>query len=129
MFKKFISKIVPVLPQIIASLFLTGFVVFAAWQEPSQAPPGGNVDTPLNTGLTGQIKSGNLQVNALGVQGTGNAFLVPYGNVGIGTATPSEKLEVSGSVKISSGGEIKNLRTENVFSLPAAGSAGRMVFN
>src|SRR3989344_5652382 len=50
------KKLIPIFPQIIASLFLTGFMVFA-WTEPGTAPPGGNVDTPLNTGLTGQTKS------------------------------------------------------------------------
>ena len=180
------KKIIPILPQIIASLFLTGFMVLA-WTEPGSTPPGGNVDTPLNTGLIGQIKQGNLQVNALGVQGTGNAFLVPNGKVGIGTQnpqdqlhleaanaarlrlketnswetvlesvwqntfniwnqggvrftikddkvgigtqTPSEKLDVAGNIKIGSNGQVKNLRAENVSSLPAPGSAGRMVFN
>jgi len=51
---KFINKakIISLLPQIIASLFLVGFAAWA-WQEPPVGPgipPGGNVDPPINTG-------------------------------------------------------------------------------
>ena len=36
---------------------LAPFVVFAAWQNPSQNPPSGNVDDPLNAANTSQLKS------------------------------------------------------------------------
>ena len=37
-----------------------------AWTEPSQAPPGGNVGAPINTGSQTQTKSGSLNVNGSG---------------------------------------------------------------
>ncbi|MDP3057558.1 MAG: hypothetical protein Q8N37_03500 [bacterium] len=88
-----------------------GYAVLA-WTEPSVNPPNPdpNVSIPLNTGLTGQIKSGNLQVNALGIQGFGNVLLVPNGNVGIGTTNPTTgKLVVSGGNIDITGNRIINL--------------------
>ena len=102
MLKKLLSKISKYLPQILASLFLVAFAVYG-WTEPSVAPPGGNVATPINTGSVEQIKTGNLTVNALGISASGNALLVPNGNVGIGTASPQTKLDVSGNIKITDG--------------------------
>lgn len=59
MFPKIFSKILSSLPQIIASLFLAGFVAYA-WTEPAGAPPAGNIDTPINSGPGAQIKQGDL---------------------------------------------------------------------
>ena len=42
-----------------------------AWTEPTEAPPGGNLSAPVNTGETGQIKQGNLILNSLGTYLTG----------------------------------------------------------
>lgn len=85
--------------------FSLGYVVLA-WTEPSQVPPGCTAgtpgcDAPIHAGSTGQIKTGNLQVNALST-GTlsGNALLVPNGNVGIGTNSPSSKLEIASEAVI-----------------------------
>ncbi len=77
-------------------LFSVGLQTFAAatWSEPTALPPNANAEAPLNTGIDGQIKSGNLQVNALGIQGLGNAFLIPNGNVGIGTTNPQYRFAV-----------------------------------
>jgi hypothetical protein len=55
MFKRF-------LPQIIAMLFLAGFVAWA-WTEPTSAPPSGNAPTPINVGPTAQTKQGDLLLN------------------------------------------------------------------
>lgn len=52
-----------------------------AWTEPSQAPPGGNLGAPINTGAQTQTKSGGLNVNGgmlIGASTTG-------GNMGAGT--------------------------------------------
>jgi len=119
------KKIIPILPQIIASLFLTGFMVFA-WTGPSTAPPGGNVASPLDTSNVAQTKEGGLWLN---INGAPVGLIVDKGKVGIGTQTPGEILEILGNLKISSSGQIKNMRAENVSSLPAAGSTGRMLFN
>ena len=47
------------LPQVIALLFIFAFAVYA-WQEPSQAPPQGNVPAPLNVGPGDQTKTGGV---------------------------------------------------------------------
>ena len=39
-------------------------VVFAQWTEPTQAPPGGNVATPINVSATAQTKTGSIGANA-----------------------------------------------------------------
>lgn len=49
---------------IIFVVFLVGFnFVLAAWTEPTEAPPAGNVAPPLNTGIDDQVKLGGLTVS------------------------------------------------------------------
>jgi len=96
--KQVSSKIVVLVFSVLVVCFAIGFYTFAAWQEPTQTQPEGNVDAPLNVGSKEQTKSGNLVVNALGVSAFGNALLVPNGNVGIGTKNPSQKLDVVGNI-------------------------------
>jgi len=67
------------------------------WTEPTVAPPGGNVDTPLNTSSVGQSKAGGLILNTGGAV---NGLIVDKGNVGIGTTGPIEKLDVRGDILI-----------------------------
>ncbi len=45
----------------LASVFGLKFVL-AAWQEPTEAPPGGNVPGPINIGSAAQTKSGDLTI-------------------------------------------------------------------
>lgn len=73
----------------------------AAWQEPGQIAPNGNVGAPLTTGWQGQAKyGGGIVLNATD-PGTGlsavNGLLVPNGNVGIGTVAPAAKLDILGA--------------------------------
>lgn len=58
---------------------------------------GGSIDTStfLNTSATGQIKSGALQVN--GFKNIGATIL--NGSVGIGTVSPTQKLDVAGNIR------------------------------
>src|SRR3989338_6320021 len=84
-------------------VLLVGYAVFA-FDPPTQAPPGGNVPAPINTGTSNQTKAGgilsvfDLWVNSgLGVMG-GATF---GGNVGIGTLSPGEKLDVKGILRLS----------------------------
>lgn len=95
---------------VVFMVFLAGFSVLAVWQEPSQAPPAGNIAPPLNTGPTNQTKLGVLTIDnaintnelcfgtigddckttwddVLGVwqQGVGGIYY-SAGNVGIGSA-------------------------------------------
>src|SRR3990167_8733858 len=75
--------------------------IFAAWTGPIQAPPGGNTPTPVHIGTTAQVKDGGLGLNALSVFGNGYF----QNNVGIGTVSPSAKLDVAGNVNVA--GKIK----------------------
>jgi len=53
--------------KILAAAIILSFgisAVYAQWVPPTQAPPGGNVDAPINTGETAQIKNGGLSVGA-----------------------------------------------------------------
>lgn len=80
------------------AMLLIGFTLgigahqVGAWTEPMLAPPGGNLGAPINTGGSDQVKSGGFAVN-------GGLFLVPNGQVGIGTVSPTQKLDVAGNVK------------------------------
>lgn len=67
----------------LVAIFVTSSIAYS-WQEPSGAPPTGNISAPLNQGATTQTKSGALNIT---------------GNLGVGTSNPSEKLEVLGNVK------------------------------
>ena len=44
-------------------------IAHAAWTEPTEAPPNGNVAAPINVGSTAQVKNGGLGVNTLTVFG------------------------------------------------------------
>ncbi|HBT81860.1 hypothetical protein A3B26_02940 [Candidatus Giovannonibacteria bacterium RIFCSPLOWO2_01_FULL_48_47] len=73
-----------------------------AFSEPTQTPPGGNVPAPINVGSAQQTKSGGLTVGSLA--SLGSAFLATNsGNVGVGTVSPSQKLDVAGYVRGATG--------------------------
>jgi Collagen triple helix repeat (20 copies) len=81
-----------------AALFSIALTAYAdTFTQPAGAPATSDAYAPLTTSLTGQTKAGNLQVNALGIAGSGNALLVASGNVGIGTTSPTANLEVWGN--------------------------------
>ena len=91
--------------QLITLFFVIFMVCFVlafyamGWTEPTQAPPGGNVDVPINIGAIGQTKAGALVVSG-GFESTGSALLAIQAltKVGIGTDSPTEKLHVVGDV-------------------------------
>ncbi|MBI2052622.1 MAG: hypothetical protein HYT34_00020, partial [Candidatus Ryanbacteria bacterium] len=71
----------------LASIITTFFVAtvlftFAAWQNPTQAPPGGNVDAPINVGPTAQTKAGPL---TLDMQATATPALTVTASVNVGS--------------------------------------------
>lgn len=78
--------------------------VFAQWVGPTGSPPSGNTPAPINVGTSDQTKTGGLLTifdlwidSSLGV--TGGAVF--GGNVGIGTTSPSVRLEANGEVRAS----------------------------
>ncbi len=75
-------------------------VTFASWLNPGATPPSGNTAEPINVSSTAQIKEAGLLLNTVGAT---NGLIVQYGNVGINTVSPSQKLDVNGYVKTSSG--------------------------
>ena len=54
------KQIALILEVLVLSLFTT--FAFATWEEPTLAPPGGNVSVPINVGGDGQTKSGAFTV-------------------------------------------------------------------
>ena len=99
-FKTQISqKIVSLVFSILVVCFGIGFYVFA-WTGPTEAPPGGNVPAPLNTGKDAQTKLGPLFLNTSLFPGE-PGFVVAQGNVGIGTFSPQTDLEVNNTLRLS----------------------------
>ncbi len=79
-------------------LFSVGIQAFAAFTQPTTAPPNADAYAPLNTGPDAQAKTGGLLLNT---GGAANGLIVQNGNVGIGTTVPGEKFEVTGNIKLS----------------------------
>ena len=69
------------------------FVV--AWVEPTAAPPGGNLEAPINVSDSFQFKKAGLMLNTSGISADG--LIVANGNVGIGVADPAYKFQVKDS--------------------------------
>jgi hypothetical protein len=92
--------------------------LFAAWTGPTQAPPGGNTPAPVHVGLITQTKDGGLIVGAL------RSLLDVYvdGKVGIGTVSPTQKLDVIGGAKISEGLQVGNTTSANAGTIRWNGS-------
>jgi len=95
----YMKNIIQSLKVIVLGLVLAVGLSYAfAWTAPTASPPGGNVSAPVNVGDNTQYKLGNLVLNDAG--GFVNGLIVRAGNVGIGTVSPTEKLEVAGNVSI-----------------------------
>ena len=77
-------------------LLSAGVQTFAAFSEPSVAPPGADANAPLTTGPNAEAKEGGLLLNTSGAE---NGLIVQLGNVGIGTGAPTQMLDVAGYVK------------------------------
>jgi len=98
--RKFSPKTVSLIFSVLVICFAVAFYALS-WTKPTQAPPGGNIPTPLNAGPVGQQKEGGLILNT---GGAANGLIVDQGNVGIGTTNPSAgiggqlKLDIEGNV-------------------------------
>lgn len=67
-------------------------LVAGAFTEPSQSPPNGNADAPVNIGSVKQVKAGELGAYILrggfGIIGTGNNAIMEYLQLDAETTAP-----------------------------------------
>ena len=102
------------LPIFAATMLLAGVVY--AWTEPASAPPSpGNISTPINDGITGQVKQGGLSLN-YSSSPAAYGLIVKNGLVAIGTDTVSGsgvKLEVQGGAIKATNGFIVETRSSD----------------
>jgi len=104
--KKNISpKTISLVFSVMVVCFLLAFYALA-WTEPTIAPPGGNVDAPLNTGSDSQWKEGSLGIQGVFRTDSGTRLAALNGKVGIGTDVPTEKLTVDGSINVTAGNDV-----------------------
>jgi len=106
-----IKKFIPIL--IVIILGILDFVLIGfAWQNPTQAPPGGNLAEPLNVSSITQTKAGSLNI---------------MGNVGIGTTNPHSSA-ILDLTSTSTGFLLPRMTSDqrNAISSPAT---GLLVFN
>jgi len=64
--KNISSKTISLIFSVMVICFLMAFYAFA-WTEPTAAPPGGNVASPVNTSSDPQYKTGALRLGGLTV--------------------------------------------------------------
>jgi len=79
-------------------LILCSVIAFyaIAWEEPTEAPPGGNVPVPINVGDVTQYKEGALGIGGLFQTDNETHLAISGGNVGIGTTSPERPLHILG---------------------------------
>ncbi len=99
--KELRDKIIQTL-KIVSLALVLSFGISIIYAAPTQNPPNGNTPEPINAGVNNQVKTGgilevfNFWVNSsMGVTG-GATF---GGNVGIGTTTPNNSLDIYSASK------------------------------
>ena len=93
----------------LSSVLIVSFLVYA-WDSPSSTPPNLNAPPPINTGDEPQSKAGDLNIGGglkYWITKAGDSFALKNdagevkfiigqdGNVGIGTVTPSQALQIT----------------------------------
>ena len=96
------AKSAPLKALIVLGLIVSAETLYAWSAPPAGTPPNcpsgqPGCDAPINVSNTLQSKDGNLILNAAGTFATG--LSVPFGNVGIGSPSPAQKLDVNGAVQ------------------------------
>lgn len=87
----------------------------AAWQEPSAAPPDGNVPAPINVGSGAQIKTGDLTIGGNFVVNGGQVVGAPAGgNLGVGSIN-AQKICINGDCLTSWAGGQSFIQGGNAF--------------
>jgi len=131
--EKISAKITALTFGVLVLVFAIGFLVFA-WTEPVQAPPGGNVPTPINVGSTPQTKEAKLTIDAAGggdalviktggdlriytSDNTGSAVLYVDNN---GELTTSDNLKVGNTIVKNNGSISSNLNADKLDDYHAA---------
>jgi len=113
------KKIFQLTFSVLFSALLVISLVYASWTAPSQDPPNGNVEAPINVSDAAQSKLGNFGLGggegqplywlknvggALYFSSTnpaGDRIVIGQdGNVGIGTTTPAYTLDVNGNIRV-----------------------------
>lgn len=144
--EKISAKITALTFGVLVLVFAIGFLVFA-WTEPVQAPPGGNVPTPINVGSTPQTKEAKLTIDAAGggdalviktggdlriytSDNTGSAVLYVDNN---GELTTSDNLKVGNTIVKNNGSISSNLNADKLddyhaADLMAGGGGGNYFF-
>jgi|GEM_PF-2701508 len=72
-------------------------IALANWSAPTAVPPGNNTPPSINVGTATQTKNGNL---FLGAGKTIGATFGLFGQVGVGTISPTQTLDVNGNVNV-----------------------------
>lgn len=92
------------------------------WTSPTQVPPNGNVDSPIHTGSSAQIKTGGLSVGSF--ISNGITYLTGSTTIGNGYSLPRQLLSIGSYLDIYSGAA----NNPSAASIRAS-SAGNLVLN
>ncbi len=107
---------------------VAGQGILAEWIPPSGSPPDGNLERPINTGDSAQVKQGSLWLGGETlIGGFGAGLIVEQGMVAIATTVPEATLHVDGDVKIEEDLIIGGADLAEEFSTPEDFEAGSVL--